>query len=485
MEERSDNSNESPSSPKRARNCSDENERVDRISGLPDFVLLQILSLLDMKDAVKAGVLSKRWERLWASVPDLFFWESSPDDDSDDHEDEFVNLVDRTLILYEGSKIRKFGVLCYEYRAWFASYVDSWIRFVVRKKVENLDLDLWPSEYGDHYELPRHLYSNASLTKLRLSYCHFRPPLSGLFSWRLLTSLSLNHIPLSDNLIQDILSGSPSLQVLDLSECSGFMHLNITSPCLKKLMVNYDDYDSTTSDSVLEISAPYLQSLALIGLWYRKCRLMNLPCLVQAKLLIEVVPDNGDRDNGYEWRYNFLRELLENLHHVRDLKIGTWCIQILSTWELKILPSPSSKRKCLILDTCLDKLDLPGIASLLKSSPDLETLLVSKTIPPFYSVYLHDFDGENYWESSEPFSQCLLHNLKTVKIFDFIGGDHEMDLVQFILKHAMTLEKMVIYSKRLAHLNWRKHFMPEELLEFTEEILSFPRASPHAVILLS
>ncbi|KAF8391413.1 hypothetical protein HHK36_023718 [Tetracentron sinense] len=478
MVERADNSNESPSSPKRLGNCSessnDEDEKLDRISGLPDFILLQILSSMPTKDAVNTSVLSKRWEYLWSSLPVLDF--SVPNHDFSDPnkypEDEFVYFVDRTLFFYEGSKIRKFRLDFGYFSGSFASYVDSWIRFVVRKKVEELDLDLSPNLY----ELPPHLCNNDSLAKLRLKYCDFRP--RGPFSWRLLTSLSLDHIPLSDNLIQDILSGSPSLEYLDLQECRGLMHLNITSPSIKQLIVQYDDhdvYDSTKSDSVLEISAPNLQSLGIIGFWCRRCRLMNLQCLVQASLNFRVVT------NDFEGCDNILREVLESLHHVKDLTIGSWCIRILSTWELKILPSPPSKRKCLTLYTYLMKWDLPGIASLLRSSPDLETLVVKMS----FANRTQDFDGENYWNSLKHSFQCLLHNLKTVKIVSFVGRDCEMDLVQFMLKHAMVLEKMVIYSERLPDLKWWKRFMPEELLEFTQKMLTFSRASPDAVILFS
>ncbi|KAF8365067.1 hypothetical protein HHK36_032928 [Tetracentron sinense] len=483
MVERDNNSNESPSSPKQPGNCSDEEERVDRISGLPDYILLEILSFMPMKDAVKTGVLSKRWEFLWASVPDLDFHYSNPDffDPNDKPEDKFLYLVDRTLFFYEGFKIRKFRVDFNEFSGWFAPYVDTWIRFMVRKKVEELHLDLSFTEYSDLYELPPHIYNITSLKKLSLKYCNFRP--HGLFSWRLLTSLSLVHIYLSDHLMQDIFSGSPSLEVLDLQECRDLTHLNITSPILKKLMVHYDDYDSTKADSVLEISAPNLQSLAILGLWGRRCRLINLHCLVHATLDFELVTDGGysDRELDSEELDSILRELLEKLHHVRDLTIGTWCIQILSTRELEILPSPPSKRKFLKLNTYLKKWDLPGIASLLRSSPDLETLVVNRDFPNRNKV----LDGENYWNSLKHSFQCLLHNLKTVKIVGFIGRDGEMDLVQFLLKHAMVLEKMVIYSERLLDLKWRKRFMPEQLLEFTQKMLSFPKASPHTIILFS
>ncbi|KAF8391416.1 hypothetical protein HHK36_023721 [Tetracentron sinense] len=310
-----------------------------------------------MKVAVKTAVLSKRWKFLWSSVPDLDFYYSN------EYENEFVNLVDRTLILYQGSKIREFRV-DFDYKDWFASHVDSWIRFVVI-----------PGYEGYH-----------NILREALEKLHY---------------------------VMDLTIG-----------CWCIQHLGVvysSNKCIKALKTH----------TIEEF-----------------CRLT--------------------------WRAS------------RHSKLGE--VLVLSTWELKILPSPSSKCKCLTLDPCLNNWDLAGIANLLRSSPDLETLVVDMAFPRsplFDSLVLNGFGGENYWKSTKPFFQCLLQNLKTVRIVGFISRRGEMDLVQFLLKHAMVLEKMMIYSKRLAHLKWRKCFKPEELLEFTQMILSFPRASPHAVILFS
>ena len=49
----------------------------DRISSLPDSILLTILSSFTTKDAIKTGVLCKRWAYLWTSVPSLSFTDTS------------------------------------------------------------------------------------------------------------------------------------------------------------------------------------------------------------------------------------------------------------------------------------------------------------------------------------------------------------------------------------------------------------------------
>ncbi|XP_048599229.1 putative F-box protein At1g67390 [Brassica napus] len=48
-------------------------ENVDRISKLPDDMLLKILKSLSTEKAVQTSLLSKRWEGVWKQMPYLFF----------------------------------------------------------------------------------------------------------------------------------------------------------------------------------------------------------------------------------------------------------------------------------------------------------------------------------------------------------------------------------------------------------------------------
>ncbi|WZZ20326.1 hypothetical protein YC2023_121713 [Brassica napus] len=48
-------------------------KNVDRISKLPDDVLLKIIKSLSTEEAVQTSLLSKRWEGVWKQMPYLFF----------------------------------------------------------------------------------------------------------------------------------------------------------------------------------------------------------------------------------------------------------------------------------------------------------------------------------------------------------------------------------------------------------------------------
>ncbi|BBH09776.1 F-box/RNI-like superfamily protein [Prunus dulcis] len=65
---------------KRRRCCEGKNEGkkdvynlLDRISALPDEILVSILSLLPLKEAAATSILSRRWQYVWMSTMVLNF----------------------------------------------------------------------------------------------------------------------------------------------------------------------------------------------------------------------------------------------------------------------------------------------------------------------------------------------------------------------------------------------------------------------------
>nr|POE61258.1 isoform 2 of putative f-box protein [Quercus suber] len=125
-EEESSSSDDCPS--KRRKHGPIVEEEEDRISTLPDSILLTILSSLCTKDTVRTGVLSKRWAYLWTFVPSLRFT-----DYYFRHAADRANFVDNVLLLHRASKLTNFSVEV-EYNPELKPRVDLWVRFATTKK---------------------------------------------------------------------------------------------------------------------------------------------------------------------------------------------------------------------------------------------------------------------------------------------------------------------------------------------------------------
>ena len=80
-------------------------------------------------------------------------------------------------------------------------------------------------------------------------------------------------------------------------------------------------------------------------------------------------------------------------------------------------------------------------------------------------------------------------HLKTVEIIGFearcVGLKFVTGFVQFLLKHARVLEKMVIYEKREATNQTPTLVEAREFLQVTQLILSYQKSSPNAVVMFS
>ncbi|KAK7818305.1 hypothetical protein CFP56_041510 [Quercus suber] len=179
--------------------------------------------------------------------------------------------------------------------------------------------------------------------------------------------------------------------------------------------------------------------------------------------------------------------------------LSSLCIKdavVLTMLEVKTWLPPLAKRKSLVLDTQLDKWNLPGIANLLQSSPYLEKLVIN-LVPSYNSdlefsqdfIIDNNFDHEENWKSQNREFGCLSRHLKTVEIVGFeakcFGVKYLTGLVQFLLKHARVLEKLVIYGKAEVSNQTPTLLEACRLCEVTSLFLSYQRSSPNAVVMFS
>lgn len=76
---------------------------LDRISGLPPEIKGDILSRLNVEEAVRTSTLSSSWKDAWTNVPKVFLR------DGNFAQTKFVTLVDMVLSLHKGT-IEEFGI---------------------------------------------------------------------------------------------------------------------------------------------------------------------------------------------------------------------------------------------------------------------------------------------------------------------------------------------------------------------------------------
>ncbi|KAL6215667.1 hypothetical protein ACLB2K_015095 [Fragaria x ananassa] len=115
---------------------------IDRISALPDELVRQILGRMPTLDSVRTSVLSKRWNKLWTSVPNLDFNDlrDFPNDNADNDVqlrrprcDSFVRFVSTVLYTRDSIDIGKFSLSVR--RPHHLAVIDDWICVAVRRNV--------------------------------------------------------------------------------------------------------------------------------------------------------------------------------------------------------------------------------------------------------------------------------------------------------------------------------------------------------------
>ncbi|XP_075667873.1 putative F-box protein At1g49610 [Castanea sativa] len=474
---------------KRSKHAPILEEEEDRISALPDSILLSILCFLPINNAIKTGVLSKRWVSLWTSLPSLSF-----DSNSFKYLEDFTRAVNDTLLLHRAPKLTKFDIRS-EYDTDLDPRLDIWVRFATNAKVDQLRLYLSPPDPLDPngYQLPQHLYANEFVSEFNFSFCNIKP--IGLLNWVSLKHLCIQKSALREDVIRKVLVGSPRLESLELHDCYGFHRLDIVSESLRKLVIDgyldrdyIDNSDGGSDEAELEIVAPKIHSLEIVGDFSRKkCRIKNVSALVEVKLGFYLTSDfeYREEEDAVERHEDNVKKLLESLHHVKNLTVGIWCLTALSIMSVKHLPSPLSKCKCLTIQTSMGKCDLPGIGSLLQSSPYVETLVIDITSWGYvWPALVRDYDVVNHWKSKEIYFKLLLLRLKSVKILCFAETLHQKEfilVVKFLLKNAKVLEKMVIIEPQSRQNPTRN--MLRKSLQVAQKLLSFPRSSPNAVVM--
>ncbi|KAL6841938.1 hypothetical protein ACP4OV_028450 [Aristida adscensionis] len=251
---------------RRRRPCGGS-DGVDRISGLPDDLLLHILARLRCaRAAVRAGALSRRWLGLWRRLPELYFRNMAPADleatlaqvalpklsllhiDDDFHGRADFSAAVVASLLRTAARLDPvdFSLTAFMYRDWnIAVEMPCFVRAKsIALYVWNLSLE--PPPPGGEFPV---------LERLSITRCQF-DPIALISRCPRLRALKMHECfgP------ETIMLRSATIEELDVHErCVKFVRIiDINAPALKKFTFDSPLYP----DFNISLSAPMVESLS-------------------------------------------------------------------------------------------------------------------------------------------------------------------------------------------------------------------------------
>ncbi|MED6196819.1 hypothetical protein PIB30_050900 [Stylosanthes scabra] len=258
----------------------------DRLSDLPDCILIHIMTFLTTKDVVCTSILSRRWKDLWKHVPSLVLCTK---DFKFRQMTRFNDGVSKFLLLRDGS-VPLLSVVLHQFSSMRPDIQTSISEYAVMHNVERLKL---------HAERFKHLspsvFSSQTLTSLHLSARR-----SGLIpkslSMGALTSLHLKnfHFCAADNESLDPFSSCVKLKTLVLDNCDirNSRILCISNRTLVSLTIHSRRH---AFGEELVLSTPSLCSFAFSGIiaWQLSARI-NLSFLKEVTIDFDPIVELAD-----------------------------------------------------------------------------------------------------------------------------------------------------------------------------------------------
>ncbi|KAI0495187.1 hypothetical protein KFK09_025337 [Dendrobium nobile] len=487
--------------PSKIRVC-DREESFDRLSELPDALLLYILSFLYVDDAISTGLLSRRWRNLWKWMDCLDFPMQCGKSKRNS-----IRFIERALSLHEGLKIKRFCAR-FRYNSNYIPRVDSWVSFAVARNVEKLVLDLFCVENGvQPYVIPGILYKCRSLRELEVNFCRFVPPSS--FCLSSLKKLVVNNTVFVGEMLKILISGCPVLEELVLVNCNQARNLDVVvlNRNLKRMRI-VEFPDEVEEGTEVKINAPYLLHLELQSGDPRPYIIQDGSSIVSACLDIRrIVTCLSLNTYNQKNSMRIIENIMVGLHEVKTLQLSSWCVQAMMLAYEDVhtcLPTTVQQLRHLKLDVHLSKDELPGIVCLLRNSPEIESLTIQlcrhahmdkDIMEPMKNgnTNLSNWCEGNLWDCHQAPFYSLKYNLKKVVVGNFKGEENEIRFLAFLLRNSLALKKLVILVQPVSFTGSGEAYVDycrkvgrasKKYLESIRKLMGSPR-SPHTEILFS
>ncbi|KAK9755855.1 hypothetical protein RND81_01G055300 [Saponaria officinalis] len=370
---------------------------IDRLSGLPDEILLSILWTLTLKEAATTSLLSKRWKHLWRYYPVLKFEDFAAMESMGDitrpiveGKSKFVAHVNHALKQHMGSTIDELSVI-FDLDDSYKSHIDKWVLYAFEKHVKRIELNLEPPWVHEKLQV---WYNNITIIypeRVHYTLPYIRSP-HNLASLR---SLCLRNVNISSGDVQMFLQSCRLLEVLCVARSDILTSISYDGKTIK-LQITKASFLSEVHIGGERgvVIAPMYESLST---YFPKLKYLSLEMSLAKKLNLEAshVP------------------LLTRVEHLR-LFFSSCYYQTLLGWTL-------------LIETCpvLHKLTLEFFPQSMIKSP--KPILKSCGQP--------------------------LRYLRTLELLGFIGRKYDLELAYFVLENAISLQEVIVDLRPRPYIN--------------------------------
>nr|XP_027069549.1 putative F-box protein At3g58820 [Coffea arabica] len=451
-----------------------DGDNMDRLSALPNCVLLRILSRFKTKDAAATSVLSTRWRDLFVSLPDvdLSFRVDGDASDRDRMFSDFTDFANRVVRQRNKASIGTIVVdvmhFVKSYRLAFESLLISAAAALSSCNVQQLLISVRMDKTTERFSIPipPGIFSSKTLVSLTVDIeVDWNAP---DFVWLPnLKYLYLFEFRLVDeDSIQRLLQGCPLLEQLMLfvqpfsyeSESEEGIEvevLHISSPSLKSLVLSWNakvelEFTVVVQSENLEsllcslqgqhkvtIDAPNLKSLTVEGhvleVHINQSLVSIDKAVVHAEFLHNVT-NGSDLFSRVQHAFKFI----SGLQNVKSLNLSENILKALYCSQ-RVLPKFKDLNKLKLSHfRCHAFPRNPYskvLSSLFESSPNLEVLIIDE-------VLKDSEDEELDSVFQEVLSLAFVGQLKEIEIRSFEGEEHEFKLIEYFLKNGKSLKKM-------------------------------------------
>ncbi|CAN6165833.1 unnamed protein product [Urochloa humidicola] len=382
---------------------------ADRISGLPDAILGDIISLLPTKDGVRTQVLASRWRHLWLAAPLNLDSDGFPAED----DDAYAGAVSRILSAHGGPG-RRFRVSAHLIHRR-PDTVDAWLRSPALDNLQEIDFCHRYLDPGVEEPSPPPASISrfsGSLRVVTLGKCHIPDALAGTLLFPQLKQLGIEKVHISEGALHSLISSCPALECLFVNESFGFSCLRINSSSLRSIGVGAQRYygpEPRLQELIIE-DAPCLEKLLYAEGFGSRLSVVSAPKLATLGCPTDSRGDSRILFGTTEFQELNAVSLATVMHSVKILAVNLWIF------------------------------DLDKVIGLMKCFPCLEKLYMKSCNSAF----------ENFWRRKyRLLLKSLDIRLKTVELEHYRGINGQVQFASFFVMNARELEvlRLVVKTK--------------------------------------